>query len=111
MQTVLRLIKDPAPRPVYDPGRSLFTTMSRETVQEDRLGSSMVHQLLVHLIRCKLLLALLGLSLLAHAGPHVRVDGLRAGHSFVRVLSERRGEAELRGELYDLGTRGMSFGM
>src|SRR3712207_1044226 len=80
-------------------------------MEENGVRCGEAHQLLVYLIGGELSLAFLGLGLLAHAGPHVCIDDPCAGHCFVWILCEGWGDAKLRGELYDPGTRGMTFGM
>src|SRR5215208_7116731 len=100
VQPVFGLIEDAALRTVYNPGCYLFATVGGETMQENGVRCGDAHQLLVYLIGGELPLALLGLGLLSHAGPHVRIDDLCAGRCFVWVLCEGRRDAKLRGELF-----------
>src|SRR5215208_7990579 len=108
VQPVFGLIEDAALRTVYNPGCYLFATVGGETMQEDGVRCGEAHQLLVYLIGGEFLLALLGLGLLAHAGPHIGVDDPRAGDSFLRVFGEGRGDARGGGELRYSGVWGVA---
>ena len=47
MQTILRLVKDPAGCTLHHPGTDLLVAMGRQTVQHDRFGISFCQQGLI----------------------------------------------------------------
>ena len=65
MQTILRLVKDPAGRTLHHPGTDLLIAMGRQAVQHDRFGIRFCQQGLVQAKPFKRLLPLRLLLLLA----------------------------------------------
>ena len=89
MQAIFRLIEHDRARRIHDLVGDFKAAMRRQAVQENGVRRGLHHQPVVHLIAARKVSSRFGLFvLLAHAGPDVRVNGLRAGDGFFR-LSEQ----------------------
>src|SRR5690242_15079666 len=101
VQAILGLIENDRAGRIDHRTAHLFSAMRRQTMHEQSVGRGMVEQLLIHLIWAEDILALRSFALLAHAGPHVGVDGVGPRHRLVNV-----------GQYLDLGRgrRGDLFG-
>jgi hypothetical protein len=87
MQPVLRLLEDPAPRAVHHVVRDLLAAVRRETVHHHGVGRHR-QEVPVDLVRGEGVAALLGLGLLPHRGPGVRVHDRGALDDGARILVE-----------------------
>src|SRR6185312_2244486 len=99
VQSILGLVENDGPRRVDYAGSDLVSTMRRQTVQEQRVGRGMREELLVDLIRRERGFALCRFTLLPHAGPDIRVNGIHAGHSLLRIIADMEGSPGGRGDL------------
>ncbi len=73
----------------------LFSPMRGQAVHHDRIRLGLGDQTGVDLVGREDLLALLRLGLLAHAGPGIGIDDVRAAHGLVRVAQEAQPGAAL----------------
>ena len=76
MEPVFGLVKDYTVRAVDHIGGNFFTAMRRQAVQEDAVLLCDGKGLLIDLISGKILLALFGFALLAHAVPYIGIQNV-----------------------------------
>ena len=95
-------------------GPRLLTIAERRVRDPDFVGPGLCEQLVIHLESRKILAAFPGFGLLAHAGPDIGIDGVRATDRGQRIVSELdlgaggRGNSERRRG--DLRMRSVAFG-
>src|SRR4029079_3391805 len=95
VQAVLGLLEDQAARTVHDRRGDLLAAMGWETVHRHRTRAGRIHEGVVHAVGGKGITACLGLGLLAHRCPRVRVDDVRAGDEHIWIVTEYQVTATL----------------
>src|SRR5260370_29980945 len=84
MQAIFRLLENNRTRRIHYAFADVRATVRGQAMHEDRIGRGMREKIVVHLISGKSGITHGGFGLLAHAGPHIRVDRLDASHGFLR---------------------------
>ena len=84
MQAVFRLIEHDGTRRLHHLVGHFRAAMRGKTVEKHGVRRGVGHQRVIHLVRREYRGARIGLALLPHAGPDVRVYSLCAGNSFFR---------------------------
>ena len=95
MAAVLGLVPDPLAVAVEHLGRDLLARMRGEAVQRERARRRAVEQRVVDAVGRERRAARAGGRLVAHADPHVGVDGVGAGGRLGRVVEQARARVRL----------------
>mmetsp|Transcript_44133 Transcript_44133/g.115982 ORF Transcript_44133/g.115982 Transcript_44133/m.115982 type:complete len:204 (+) Transcript_44133:294-905(+) len=91
MHAVLRLAENVRLRRLQHLIRRLLVALCGQAVEEDgALLARGRHELRIHLVRCEDSGALIGLLLLPHACPYVRIDDVGASNALDRIRNDGR---------------------
>jgi hypothetical protein len=88
VQSVFRLIKDDTVRPIDDIISDLFAALGRQAVHDDAIRIGFGYKFGIDLKGAQALRLPCGLIFLTHGRPDIRINDVRAFHSFHGVIRD-----------------------